>query len=170
MRANGRSVAARLLASAAVVPVAALALCLPWLALISAAVVAEAAGLHRLSAALATAALLVLVLTVVLNLVCVGPAARSIAPLQRRTARTLARHRHVTLIEANALAADRAQPRATTEQVLRLLRHADAKRLAILANPRNPAVAAMYRRLGFQPVAAGRGRLLVRWPTTLAGQ
>lgn len=56
-----------------------------------------------------------------------------------------------------------------TEQVPRLLRHADAQRVAVLASPRGPAVAAMYRRLGFQPVAPGRGRMLIRWPRCLPG-
>jgi hypothetical protein len=154
----------RLLASAAALPIAVVVLVLPPLTTIVAAVMAEASGYHRVSAVLAAVALLILVMTAVLPVACAAPAFRSISPIQRRTARALARRRGVTLIEASALAADHAQRRAATNLVRHLRRYADAQNLAVLATPRDGTIATLYQRIGFEPITAGRDRMLVRWP------
>jgi len=153
----------RLLGSTAALPFAAAALFVPALATLGAAILADAVDLDWLCTTLVAAVLPVLAVTAVLMLSCVLPAVRSITPIQRRGARTLARRRGTPLAEASMLAADHRHRQAATELARRLLRHADAQQMAVIANPRNAEVATMYRRLGFEPLDPEPSRLLVRW-------
>jgi hypothetical protein len=152
-----------LLATTATLPAAMVALCAPLLAADAAAVAIAAAGWPGLGDALITVGLAGLAVVLVLMLAGTVPAVR-ITPLQRRAARALARQRGHVLIEANNLAADDPQRRAATVLVRDLRRHADARQVAILANPRDTAVARMYSRLGFEPLDVNRAGMLVRWP------
>lgn len=59
------------------------------------------------------------------------------------------------------------QPRAATVLARRLLAHADRNQLAVIARPRNPQVAGMYRAPRFAPLppaAEGSCRVLIRPP------
>ncbi|WP_204009065.1 hypothetical protein [Virgisporangium aurantiacum] len=154
----------RLLASAATVPAVVIALCLPLIAATVAAIAAAIAGWRWLSDLLITVGQAESAVIAVLMLAGVAPVVRSITPIQRQAARLSARQRAITLIEASNLAADPADRRAATILVRNLQRHADTRQVAILANPRDSAVAAMYRRLGFEPLNADRPGMLLRWP------
>jgi hypothetical protein len=68
----------------------------------------------------------------------------------------------VVLLEANMLVAAADEPRAATVLVRRMLVHADAGNLAVIARPRSPQVADAYRALRFAPLPTGRGRILLR--------
>jgi hypothetical protein len=153
----------RMLASTAATPAAFAMLCGPLLALLAAAAVAAAAGRPDLGAVLVLVGLLLDAVTAVLVLASVDAAVRSIAPVQRRAARAEARRRGTLLPEAHALAACSSDRRAATVLVRRLLRHADSRRAALIANSRDDSVATMYRRLKFRPVRPGGDRVLVRW-------
>ncbi|GAA1034496.1 hypothetical protein GCM10009557_39340 [Virgisporangium ochraceum] len=153
----------RMLASTAVLPVAAATVCSPLLVMLAAATVAEAAGWYALGVVLAATGLLVSVAIIILILASAAPVVRSIAPFQRRAARAEARRRRTTLVEAHSLAASDTDRQAATALVRQLLRHVDAAGTAVIANPRNADVATMYRRLGFNHAQPGHDGLLVRW-------
>ncbi len=100
---------------------------------------------------------------------CVAPGLGAVAPRDRALAREWAGHHGVVLLEASMLVAATDQPRAATVLVRRLLAHADRNQFAVIARPRNPQVAGMYRALRFAPLPAGSGRILLRPHQTAAG-
>lgn len=129
-------------------------------------VVISHAGLTAVGRLLISLAWLPPMLVWVLATVGVGPMWRAAAPRERRLARRWAAANRTTLVEAAGLVVDERDRSAVTVLVRRLLSVADAGSIAITVLPRNERVAGSYRALRFVDVPGGRGRMLLRIPTT----